>query len=128
MAKVSKTIDTHLIDTIRPREADGPLISLICSTYGLSDQANFFEKDFLPTVLGLGGVRDRGYAIPIAMERKLKDTYSALIADAHALADGSRPSLQIDVFPKINKAHYRIGQSYSSWLPYATRGCSYPRF
>ena len=99
MAKVSKTIDTHLIDTIRPREADGPLISLICSTYGLSDQANFFEKDFLPTVLGLGGVRDRGYAIPIAMERKLKDTYSALIADAHALADGSRPSLQIDIFP-----------------------------
>lgn len=100
MPKATKTFATPLIDAIRPKDADGPLISLICSTYGLSlDQPNFFEQDFLPTVLGLGGVRDRGYATPVAMERKLKDIYAALVTDAHALVGGGRPSLQIDILP-----------------------------
>ncbi|HVX13309.1 MAG TPA: hypothetical protein VHC22_19145 [Pirellulales bacterium] len=100
MAKANKKIAPPLIDAVRPMDADGPLASLICSTYGLSlDQPNFFEQDFLPTVLGLGGVRDRGYAVPVAMERKLKEVYSALAADAHALANGGRPSLQIDIIP-----------------------------
>ena len=67
---------------------------------------NFFEQDFLPTVLGLGGVRDRGYAVPVAMERKLKETYSALVADAHALADGGRPSLQIDILPVGHRTNH----------------------
>ena len=96
-----------LIDAVRPMDADGPLVSLICSTYGLQlDQPNFFEQDFLPTVLGLGGVRDRGYAIPVAMERKLKETYSALVVDAHALADGGRPSLQIDIVPVGHRTNH----------------------
>jgi hypothetical protein len=100
MAKTSKMTASPLIDAVRPMDADGPLISLVCSTYGLSlDQPNFFEQDFLPTVLGLGGVRDRGYAVPVALERKLKEVYSALVADAHALAEGGRPSLQIDLLP-----------------------------
>ena len=100
MARASKTTASPLIDAVRPLDADGPLISLVCSTYGLSlDQPNFFEQDFLPTALGLGGVRDRGYAVPVALERKLKEVYSALVADAHALAEGGRPSLQIDLLP-----------------------------
>src|SRR5271165_2496086 len=100
MARASKTTASPLIDAVCPMDADGPLISLVCSTYGLSlDQPNFFEQDFLPTALGLGGVRDRGYVIPVALERKLKEVYSALVADAHALAEGGRPSLQIDLLP-----------------------------
>ncbi len=107
MAKAPKMIAPPLIDAVRPRDADGPLVSLICSTYGLSlDQPNFFEQDFLPTVLGLGGVRDRGYAVPVAMERKLKEVYSALVADAHALANGGRPSLQIDILPVGHRTNH----------------------
>lgn len=107
MAKATKTSAVPLSDAVRPMDADGPLVSLVCSTYGLSlDQPNFFEQDFLPTVLGLGGVRDRGYAVPVAMERKLKEIYSALIADAHALADGGRPSLQIDIFPVGHRTNH----------------------
>jgi len=107
MAKATKMTALPLIDAVRPMDADGPLVSLICSTYGLSlDQPNFFEQDFLPTVLGLGGVRDRGYAVPVAMERKLKETYSALVADAHALADGGRPSLQIDILPVGHRTNH----------------------
>jgi hypothetical protein len=82
-------------------------VSLVCSTYGLSlDQPNFFDQDFLSTALGLGGVRDRGYAAPVAMERKLKGVYSAVVADAHALAEGGRPSLQIDVLPVGHRTNH----------------------
>jgi hypothetical protein len=107
MAKTTKTPAPPLIDIVRPMDADGPLNSLVCSAYGLSlDQPNFFEQDFLPTVLGLGGVRDRGYAVPVALERKLKDAYSALVIDSHALADGGRPSLQIDILPVGHRTNH----------------------
>jgi hypothetical protein len=105
MAKATKMTVFPLIDAVRPMDSDGPLVSLVCSTYGLSLD-NFFEQDFLPTVLGLGGVRDRGYAVPVAMERKLKETYSALVVDAHALADGGRPSLQIDILPVGHRTNH----------------------
>jgi hypothetical protein len=107
MAKTPKTTAFPLIDVVRPLDADGPLISLICSTYGLSlDQPNFFEQDFLPTVLGLGGLHDRGYTVPVMLERKLKEVYSALFADSHALAEGGRPSLQIDVLPVGHRTNH----------------------
>jgi hypothetical protein len=100
MAKKTGTPVQNLLDAVRPAEADGPLRSAVLSTYGLSlDQPNFFEHDFLPTMLGLGGVRDRGYVAPVALERKLADAYCALICDAHALAEGTRPSLRVDVIP-----------------------------
>lgn len=46
MAKIAQIAALPLIDTVRPREADGPLVSAVFSTYGLSlDQPNFFEHD-----------------------------------------------------------------------------------
>jgi hypothetical protein len=107
MAKQSATPAQNLLDAVRPAEADGPLRSAVLSTYGLSlDQPNFFEHDFLPTLLGLGGVRDRGYVAPVALERKLADSYCALICDAHALAEGARPSLRVDVIPIARPRHH----------------------
>lgn len=107
MAKQSATSAQNLLDAVRPAEADGPLRSAVLSTYGLSlDQPNFFEHDFLPTLLGLGGVRDRGYVAPVALERKLAESYCALICDAHALAEGARPSLRVDVIPIARPRHH----------------------
>ncbi len=107
MARVRQPLTQPLLEAVRPSEADGPLISAVLSTYGLSlDQPNFFEHDFLPTLLGLGGVRDRGYAAPVALERKRKDAYTALICDAHALVEGGRPRLQIDVLPVGHKTQH----------------------
>jgi hypothetical protein len=107
MARNVRATAPPLIDAVRPLDADGPLVSLVCSTYGLAlDQPNFFEQDFLPTVLGLGGVRDRGYAVPVALERRLKELHAALVADAHALAGGGRPSLQIDVLPVTDRTNH----------------------
>ena len=107
MAKKSTMAAQNLLDAVRPAEADGPLRSAVLSTYGLSlDQPNFFEHDFLPTLLGLGGVRDRGYVAPVTLERKLAETYCALICDAHALAEGARPSLRVDVIPLARPRHH----------------------
>src|SRR5438128_9869357 len=99
---------THsLLDDVRPVEADGPMQSVVLATYGLSlEQPNFFEHDFLPTMLGIGGVRDRGYVAPINLERKLAEAYCALICDAHALGSGIRPSLRIDVIPVARPRHH----------------------
>jgi hypothetical protein len=96
-----------LIDAVRPAEADGALQSVVMATYGLSlEQPNFFEQDFLPTLLGLGSVRDRGYGAPVNLERKLAEVYCALMCDAHALAEGGRPSLRIDVIPVARPRHH----------------------
>lgn len=107
MAKKPAAPVQNLLEAVRPTEADGPLRSAVLSTYGLSlDQPNFFEHDFLPTLLGLGGIRDRGYIAPVALERKLAETYCALICDAHALAAGARPSLRVDVIPIARPRHH----------------------
>jgi hypothetical protein len=96
-----------LLEAIRPTEADGPLRAAVLSTYGLAlDQPNFFEHDFLPALLGIGSVRDRGFAAPVTLERKLGDVYCALVCDAHALAEGARPSLRIDVVPIARPRHH----------------------
>jgi hypothetical protein len=89
-----------LIDWFRPAEADGPLLGAVLSTYGLAlDQPDFFGQDFLPTLLGLGGIRDRGYSSPLALDRSLAATDVVLLCDPHALADGIRPTLRVDLLP-----------------------------
>lgn len=103
----SAAANIPLIDLIRPSGADGLVISVILSTYSLSlDQPNFFEQDFLPTLFGLGGVRDRGYANPLALERKLAGIYCGLICDATAVSQGTRPSLRIEVLPVGQRVHH----------------------
>lgn len=99
--------DTSLIDWIRPSEADGLLKSAVFSTYGLSlDQPDFFSQDFLPTLVGLGSVRDRGYASPITLDRTLSTSTIKLVCDAHALAAGARPTLRVDVTPIGHKLQH----------------------
>jgi hypothetical protein len=96
-----------ILDAVRAAEADGPLTSVVLATYGLSlEQPNFFEHDFLPALLEIGGIRDRGYAAPVNLERKLAEIYCALICDAHALSSGARPSLRVDVIPVARPRHH----------------------
>jgi len=96
-----KTHETPpLMDWMRPLDSDGALHSVLLSTYGLAlSDPPFFEQDFLPTLLGLGGVRDRGYSSPANVERRLGQFYCGLVCDAHAIAQGGRPSLRVDVIP-----------------------------
>jgi hypothetical protein len=89
-----------LMDWMRPLGSDGTLHSVLLSTYGLSlSDPPFFDQDFLPTLLGLGGVRERGYSSPANVERRLGQFYCGVVCDAHALAQGGRPSLRVEVIP-----------------------------
>ena len=103
-----KTRETPpLMDRMRPLDSEGALHSVLLSTYGLSlSDPPFFEQDFLPTLLGLGGVRNRGYSSPANVERRLGQIYCGLVCDAHALAQGGRPSLRVDVIPVGRQLHH----------------------
>ncbi len=96
-----KTQETPLLmDWMRPLGNDGALYSVLLSTYGLSlSDPPFFDQDFLPTLLGLGGVRERGYSSPANVERRLAQIYCGVVCDAHALSQGGRPSLKVEVIP-----------------------------
>jgi hypothetical protein len=100
------SIGSPLIEAVRGSDADGPLVSLVLSTYGLGLDPPFFENDFLPAVLAIGGLRDGGYASPLTLERRLADAYCALVVDAHAIAEGGRPSLQIEILPIGHKTNH----------------------
>jgi hypothetical protein len=102
------TDDTPLLmDWVRPFDGNGVLHGLLLSTYGLSlSDPPFFEQDFLPTLLGLGGVRNRGYTAPANVERCLGQMYCGLACDAHALEHGGRPSLRTDVIPVGGQIHH----------------------
>lgn len=107
MAAKTTNTSTNMMDWIRPSESDGPLVGAVFSTYGLSlSQPDFFGQDFLPTLLGLGGVRDRGYALPVTLDRVLATADVTLICDAHTLTAGIRPTLRVDVLPIGYKIHH----------------------
>jgi hypothetical protein len=89
-----------LMDSMRPLDGDGALLSVLVSTYALSlSDPPFFEQDFLPTLLRLGGALDPGCSSPANLERGLGAIYCGLVGDAHALGQGERPSLRVDVIP-----------------------------
>jgi hypothetical protein len=104
---MSRDSTSIMMDWLRPSEADGALVGAVFSTYGLSlDQPDFFGQDFLPTLLGLGGVRDRGYGSPVTLDRALATANVSLICDAHALTAGARPTLRVDVLPVGHKVQH----------------------
>lgn len=94
--------DTHdtpsrkLIDRLVPNEEWGPLRGLLCITYDLD--ADFFELDFLPSVLGLAA-RSR-WATRIAIEKRLSELDYRPVIMSEARRYRSRPrSLQLEVIP-----------------------------
>ncbi len=104
MARKKIDQSNALIDWVRPTDSDGPLVGAVFSTYGMSPE--FFGQDFLPTLLGLGGVRARGFAAPVTMDRTLATSDVTLVCDAHALVSGARPTMRIDVLPIGHKVHH----------------------
>jgi hypothetical protein len=107
MARRNNNAGNALIDWVRPADADGPLVGAALSTYGLSlDQPDFFGQDFVPTLLGLGGVRGRGYSSPITLDRTLATCDVTLICDAHAVGGGARPTMRVDVLPIGHTVHH----------------------
>lgn len=88
MSRKDDTTNRKLIDRILPKVEDGALVGFLATSYEL--QSDFFETDFLPSLLGIGAWDDRSWASRIAMERALAQMESAVVfLDARRY--GTRP-------------------------------------
>ena len=104
--KKQDTGSNALIDHVRPCDG-GALVGAVFATYGLSlDNPDFFGTDFLPTVLGLGTSRNRGFTAPATMNHELAKSDVVLIHDARAVDNRTRPTLRVDVLQIGHKVHH----------------------
>jgi hypothetical protein len=86
-----------LVDRLLPAPQYGPLVGLLATTYEFKPE--FFETDFLPTLLGLGAWDDRNWTSRVAVEKALSELEGAAVfADARRY-QGRPRSLRVDVTP-----------------------------
>lgn len=87
----------RLLDRVAFQKDHGPLLGLLATSYEFA--AEFFETDFLPTVLGLGAWDDRAWTSRIALERALAGLQSAtVLLDARCYRARPR-SLRVETIP-----------------------------
>ena len=97
MKKTKNTDDRKLMDRLTPEPALGRLLGMVATTYEM--QPEFFETDFLPTLLGLGAWDDRNWTSRIALERYLAELEAAsVLVDARPYRGRPR-SLRVEVQP-----------------------------
>jgi hypothetical protein len=98
MKKPKPSLDGfRLMDRLTPDASHGRLVAILATSYEL--QAEFFETDYLPTLLGLGAWDDRAWTSRIALEKSLAELEAAtVLADAHPYRGRPR-SLRVEVAP-----------------------------
>lgn len=98
MSKQKASADNRkLINQLSPDPSLGRLMGILATTYEM--QPEFFETDFLPTVLGLGAWDDRNWTSRIALEKHLAELESAsVLMDARPYRGRPR-SLRVEVLP-----------------------------
>lgn len=93
----SSSDNRKLINQLSPDASLGRLLGMLATTYEM--QPEFFETDFLPTVLGLGAWDDRNWTSRIALEKHLAELESAgILMDARPY-QGRPRSLRVEVLP-----------------------------
>jgi len=98
MSKLKKSSDHRkLMDRLAPDPLHGRLLGILATTYEM--QPEFFETDFLPTLLGLGAWDDRNWTSRIALEKHLAELEAAtVLLDAHPYRGRPR-SLRVEIQP-----------------------------
>ena len=98
MSKVKKSSDHRkLMDRLAPDPLYGRLLGILTTTYEM--QPEFFETDFLPTLLGLGAWDDRNWTSRIALEKHLAELEAAtVLLDARPYRGRPR-SLRVEIQP-----------------------------
>jgi len=89
--------DRKLMDRLLPDPALGPLLGICGTTYNID--LEFFEKDFLPTLLGLGAWDDRHWSSRIALEKHLAELDAATLLMDAGPYQGRPRSLRVEVEP-----------------------------
>jgi len=95
--------DRKLMDRIAlDEERLGPMRGLLATTYELDPE--FFEIDFLPTLLGLGAWDDRSWTTRIAMEKSLALMEAAAVVMEAGRYRGRPRSLRLELTPYVARA------------------------
>jgi len=89
--------DRKLMDRLTPEPSLGSLLGILATTYEM--QPEFFETDFLPTLLGLGAWDDRKWTSRIALEKQLAELETASVLMDAAPYRGRPRSLRVEVEP-----------------------------
>lgn len=98
MKKKSNISDQQkLMDRITPMPTLGRLLGILATSYEM--QPEFFETDFLPTVLGLGAWDDRNWTSRIALEKHLAELEAATVLIDARPYRGRPRSLRVEVEP-----------------------------
>jgi hypothetical protein len=87
----------RLIERLAPSRGQGALLGMLATSYEF--QPEFFETDFLPTVLDLGAWDDRSWTSRIAVEKKLAEMEAATIFVDARRYSGRPRSLRVAVTP-----------------------------
>lgn len=95
--KPQNTDNCKLVDRLTPEPSLGRLLGILATSYEM--QPEFFETDFLPTLLGLGTWDDRNWMSRIALEKHLAELEAAtVLVDARPYRGRPR-SLRVEVEP-----------------------------
>ena len=86
-----------LVDRLVPGAEHGPLEGLLATTYEL--QPDFFDTDFLPSVLGLGAWDDRSRTSQVALIGKLAELVSASVLMEATRYHGRPSHIHINLRP-----------------------------
>jgi len=103
MKKNASRGDSHkLMDRLPPDPSLGRLIGILATSYEF--QPEFFETDFLPTLLGLGAWDDRSWTSRIALEKHLAGLeVASVLVDARPYRGRPR-SLRVEILPVFLEA------------------------
>ena len=81
----------------------GRLLGFLATTYEM--QSEFFETDFLPTLLGLGAWDDRSWTSRIALEKHLAELEAATVMQDARPYRGRPRSLHVELTPVLLGVH-----------------------
>lgn len=95
--KNKQNSDRKLIDRLRSSESFGRLLGIVGTTFEMN--VDFFETDFLPTLLGMGAWDDRKWSSRIALERQLAELETATIFQDTNPYRGRPRSMRIESVP-----------------------------
>lgn len=114
-AKAAAPTSRKLIDCVVPK-AKEDLQAFLGTTYEFD--AEFFETDFLPSLLGLGAWDDRNWTSRIEIEKHLSSTQAAAVFLDKACYRTRPRSLRVGTYP-IDAGHGRILHAKVTLLVYA---------
>ncbi len=95
--KSKTTTDRKLMDRLRGSESFGKLLGIVTTTFEMN--VDFFETDFLPTLLGLGAWDDRNWSSRVALERHLAELEIVTLLQDAGPYQGRPRSLRIETIP-----------------------------